>query len=160
MDLAPSFSLEEFMVTSHTDLYEQNRREADDHLPELQVLAYGLAQPIRDHFGKPLIITSGFRGPTLNARVGGSSTSQHMSGQAMDFHVKDVLLDDVFDWIFRKSGLRWGQLILEETGSTREGKTRWIHLSLGYPYRSRARSGEVKRMVNGSWSTLAVGVNF
>ncbi len=49
-----------------------------------------LLQKIRDHFGKAVEITSGYRTPSYNAKVGSSSTSYHVRGQAADITVKGI----------------------------------------------------------------------
>lgn len=52
----------------------------------LRTLSYQLLQPIRDAYGSPITITSGFRSPQLNAVIpGASSSSDHLSGNAADF---------------------------------------------------------------------------
>ncbi len=77
-------------------------------------------QPIRDRLGKPMIITSGYRCPELNKKVGGVSTSQHTKGQAVDFYVKDMTMQQVIDFI-KKSGVEFDQLINEYN--------KWVHIS-------------------------------
>lgn len=77
-------------------------------------------QPIRDKLGKPMIVTSGFRCKALNKKVGGVSTSQHTKGQAVDFYVKDMTMQQVVDFI-KKSGVEFDQLINEYN--------RWVHIS-------------------------------
>lgn len=49
-----------------------------------------LLQKIRDHFGRPVVITSGYRTAAHNAAVGGSKSSQHLLGRAADFYVEGV----------------------------------------------------------------------
>ena len=49
-----------------------------------------LLQKIRDHFGRPVVITSGYRTAEHNAAVGGSKSSQHLLGRAADFYVEGV----------------------------------------------------------------------
>lgn len=55
----------------------------------LQILAFML-QRIRDHFGRPIIISSGYRCMAHNTQVGGASRSFHIQGMACDFTIKDV----------------------------------------------------------------------
>jgi len=131
--LSDHFTFEELTATSQTALQGVNRTEAMRHLPTLTSLATDLLEPIRTHFGKPLIVHSGFRGPALNTAIGGSKTSQHMKGEACDFHIEGVSLQDTFDWIKKHSGLKWGQLI-KEPG--------WIHISLGSPWRPVSLCGQ------------------
>jgi len=81
---------------------------------------------VRDHFGKPVKINSGFRCPTLNQATGGSATSDHCKGQAVDFEIDGLPNPDVAQWIM--DNLDYTQLILEfyTQGQPNSG---WIHCS-------------------------------
>ncbi len=84
MTLSPNFTLEEF---THSDIAI---RKGIDNTPNAEALA-NLAElaltleKVRDLLGVPIHINSGYRGPKVNAAVGGSSVSAHMTGQAADF---------------------------------------------------------------------------
>lgn len=140
--LSPHFSLFEMTRTEHRKYLDINRIEA--LTPQLNskgiVLCKTLLEPIRVHFGSPLIVHSGFRCPALNKAVGGSKSSQHTLFEACDFHIVGVALKNIFDWIRLKSGLKWGQLILEGWSA---GNPSWIHISLGEPYREKAKCQQV-----------------
>jgi hypothetical protein len=125
MNLSPHFTLAELTGSDAT-----NRTEAEPYLASLTALCATLLEPVRAQFG-PVAVHSGFRGPTENARVKGSKTSQHLRGEAADFHCPGAKLEDVMRWIVHDSGLHYGQVILEG----RHGPPTWIHLSLGQPYR-------------------------
>lgn len=76
-------------------------------------------QPIRDKIKKPMIITSGYRCPALNKAVNGVSNSQHLKGQAVDFHINGMSIKDTIEFIV-KTGVPFDQLIDERS---------WVHIS-------------------------------
>ena len=88
----------------------------------LNCLCAEFLEPIRLHFG-PIRVTSGYRCSTLNALIGGSKSSAHMDGCAVDFQPlrPRVTLIEVMGWV-RSSPLPFDQLI-HEYGS-------WIHLGI------------------------------
>lgn len=73
---------------------------------------------IREAYGKPIIITSGYRCAKLNKAVGGKPTSQHTKAQAADLKWSEELFE------FIRANFHFDQLI-EETSS----RTKWIHVS-------------------------------
>ena len=124
MKLSKNFSLQE-MTKSQTAL----RRGIDntptpDKIDPLTMLCEKVLQPVRDHFDRPVTITSGYRSPELCMAIGSKPTSQHTKGQAADFEVPGVSNLEVAKWI--SENLEFDQLILEcYTG----GNTGWIHCS-------------------------------
>ena len=129
--ISDHFSLFELTITEHRKHLDQNRLSAI--APELYkkgvVLCETLLEPIRNYFGKPLIVHSGYRCPALNKAIRGSKTSQHILFEACDFHIVGVDLNDVFKAIrFKmKPTLEWGQFILEGYSC---GHPSWLHISL------------------------------
>mgnify|MGYP004539617063 CR=1 FL=1 len=81
--LAPSFSVREFRCKDGSDTIM-----VDEALTVL-------LQAIREHFGKPITITSGYRTAAHNAAVGGAKSSQHLLGRAADIQVAGVSVEDV-----------------------------------------------------------------
>ncbi|MBU2559221.1 MAG: hypothetical protein KJ578_15700 [Bacteroidetes bacterium] len=138
--LSKNFSFLEMTITENRKFLSQNR-QAPEKLVESGVqLCQTLLQPIRDHYGKPLVVHSGYRCPALNKAIGGSVTSQHCKFEACDFHIIETPLTEIFDWIRLKSNLKWGQLILEGWSM---GHPSWIHISLGEPYREPSKCQQV-----------------
>ena len=124
MKLSKNFSLQE-MTKSQTAL----RRGIDNtpsppHVSHLELLCVKVLQPLRDHFDRPVTITSGYRSPELCVAIGSTIKSQHTKGQAADFEIPGVSNMEVAQWI--SDNLEFDQLILEcFTG----GNTGWIHCS-------------------------------
>ncbi len=138
--LTSHFTFEELTRTDVASLQTTNRVLAKQYMPSLIALA-NLLEQVRTLLGdRPIIVHSAFRCAPLNRAIGGSATSQHLMGQAADFHVRGLDLRVAFDQI-RASGLKWGQLILEDGNG--DGVPTWLHLSLGPPWRSAARSQQV-----------------
>ena len=81
--LSPAFKVREFRC-----------RDGSDAIMIDQTLVV-LLQAIREHFGKAVTITSGYRTGTHNTAVGGSKTSQHLLGKAADIQVAGVSVEDV-----------------------------------------------------------------
>ena len=135
MTLSPHFTFDELTRTGQTALQDANRREARDYVDKLKLVAEML-EVIRAKFGA-VRVNSGFRGPAVNAAVGGSATSQHSKGEAADIVCPAVTVDVLHKWIVVESGLAFGQCILEKPPGSA-----WIHISLGAPYRDPQRCGE------------------
>jgi uncharacterized protein YcbK (DUF882 family) len=134
--LTPHFSFEELTRTRQADLQDANRREARSYFDKLKLVA-GMLEVIRAKFGV-VRVTSGFRGPALNAATkGASATSQHCKGEAADFVCPAVTVDELHKWIVTESGIAFGQCILEKPPGSA-----WIHISLGAPYRDPKKCAE------------------
>jgi hypothetical protein len=118
-----------------------------EHIENMKKLATNVFQPIREHFGVPIFISSGYRSKALNTKIGGSSTSQHSSGEAIDIDMdgssSGVTNKEVFDFI--KDNLEFDQLIWE-FGS--KNNPDWVHVS--YESTGRQRKQVLKAVkVNG-----------
>ena len=108
--LSKNFTLQEY-IKSQTALRQGiDNTPSDEHLASAKKLFEMVVQPVRDHFGVT-VINSGYRGPALNAAVGGSATSQHCRGEAVDIECPGTPNYDVALWI--EQNLDYDQLILE-----------------------------------------------
>ena len=92
-----------------------------------------VVDPIVDIY-PDLIITSGYRCITLNSRLGGSSTSQHVFGQAVDIQIPGLSTADVYNYIYYQV-TGWDQLIWEYP---ERGGSSWVHVS--YSSRNRRKT--------------------
>jgi zinc D-Ala-D-Ala carboxypeptidase len=92
----------------------------------LKTLALKVFEPVREHFGVPIHISSGYRIMNLNQALNGSITSQHCKGEAIDIDMKGdkVTNAQIFHWI--KDNLKYDQLIWE-FGDKKNPD--WVHVS-------------------------------
>jgi len=126
-------------LSEHLDLSEVVRSESakrkgisnmptPEHISNFKILAEKIFEPIRVHFRCPIIISSGYRSKELNAAIGGSATSQHCTGEAIDIDMdgtpNGVTNRMVFDFI--KDSLEFDQLIYEFGNSENPD---WVHVS-------------------------------
>ena len=112
------FTLEELCATK-TGLTNIPTWQAVENL---KALVNNVLDPLRESWGKPIIVTSGFRCKAVNDKVGGVATSQHTKGEAADIDIGTPEKNkELFDFIC-KSGITFDQLLLENRGQ-------WIHIS-------------------------------
>lgn len=98
----------------------------------LILLIDNILDPLREAYGKPIIVTSGFRSKELNNAIGGAKSSQHMLGQAADIRtVEDTKVENkkLFDLI-KKLDLPYDQLIDEYDFN-------WVHVSYSNRHRKQ-----------------------
>ena len=124
--LTKNFSLEE-MVKSETALrHGMENKPGPEEMNNLLQLCANVLQPVRDHYQKGVKVNSGYRSPDVNAKVGGSRTSDHCRGMAADIEIPGIPNADLAKWI--KENLSYTQLILEfyTPGIPDSG---WVHVS-------------------------------
>lgn len=119
MKLSENFTLEELTHSNTAILNNIENIPNKEEIENLKELCENVLQPIRDKYGKPIYINSGYRCPTLNRKVGGVSNSQHTLGKAADIHSDDN--KELWDLI-TSMDLEYDQLIDESNLS-------WIHIS-------------------------------
>ena len=131
MRLSQNFTLEEMTASATAARLGIDNTPSETVKNNLKRLATEIMQRIRDQWGGPIIVSSGYRSKALNAAVGGSKTSQHVLGQACDFHAanraNNWLLYNLIKNMVRKGEITCGQ-ILWEYGTDKNPQ--WIHVSL------------------------------
>lgn len=121
MNLSEHFTLAE-MTTSQTAARKGIRNvPGDTEIKALTALCVNVLEKVRTHFGRPVVISSGYRSPRLNVAIGGAASSQHCKGEAADFTVPGVSNLEVAQWMLKT--LNYDQLIREY------GDDGWIHVS-------------------------------
>ena len=123
--LSKNFALAEMVKSSTAERLRVDNSPGSHHLVNLTHLCINILQPVREQFGV-ITINSGYRSPALNAKVGGSKTSQHCNGQAADFESFSTPNPDLAKWITKN--LDFDQIILEfyDGKDTNSG---WVHCS-------------------------------
>ena len=118
------FSFEEFVFS------ETVKEKKIDNTPSFEVISnivefLPLLNELRDKWGSSITITSGYRSKKLNSLVGGSPTSVHMIGYAVDLQPKKGDIDGFIRFCkdFFKNRKDFDQVIIERSGSTR-----WVHV--------------------------------
>jgi zinc D-Ala-D-Ala carboxypeptidase len=120
MRLTRNFSLEQLIYSETAESERIDNTPGADIVRNLQLLATGLEQ-VQALTGFPLEISSGYRCPELNQRVGGAKTSQHTQGQAADFTCAEFGPPVDIIKAIRDSDIEFDQCILEYA--------RWVHIS-------------------------------
>jgi zinc D-Ala-D-Ala carboxypeptidase len=143
MKLTENFSLAELTRSEAATRKGVDNTPTPEAIENLRALCEKVLQPLRDAMGQPMRVNSAYRGPAANTAVGGSKTSQHMSGEAAD-----IEFDGVDNKLLAKKivelKLPFDQIILEfyKDGDPNSG---WVHVS---HKRGGKQRGEVLRAVS------------
>jgi hypothetical protein len=142
-------------LSEHLSLAEVTRSETakrrgisnmptEAHIANFKLLAENIFEPIRNHFGKPIHISSGYRSKDLNTAIGGALSSQHCQGEAIDIDMDgtDITNAQVFNYI--KDNLEFDQLIWEFGTDTNPD---WVHVS--YESKGKQRKQILRALKNG-----------
>lgn len=130
------FTIEELCASETARRRGIDNTPSDEVARRLRELIELLLDALREAWGEPIAVNSGYRCPKLNAAVGGVSTSQHLRGEAADISVGPPALNkQLFDRIvsLRDEGRIDFDQLIDESGY------RWIHIS----YRAGANRGQV-----------------
>jgi len=144
MDLSNNFTLEEFTRSATAAAWGINNTPPQAVITTLIRTAAGM-ELVRAELGElPILISSGYRCPELNAKVGSKPTSQHLKGEAADFSCPAYGKPaDVFSTL-RTSNVPYDQIILET-----DGKVWWVHISFSERNRKMALQINTSRTTPG-----------
>ena len=129
MKLTANITLDELTKSQTAERKGINNNPSPQQIENIKALAVNVLQPVRSHFDKPLIISSGFRCAQLCIEIGSKITSQHVADNdaaAADFEIPGVDNRELATWI--KNELEFDQLILEFYRDN-EPTSGWIHCS-------------------------------
>ena len=127
MDISPHISYKEAVYSDTAKKLGIINIPDFEQLSKMVTVANEIFEPVRKHFGVPIHVSSFFRSIELNKVIGGSKTSQHVLGEAMDIDADKygkITNRQLFNYI--KDNLKFDQLIWE-FGTDKEPD--WIHVS-------------------------------
>lgn len=130
MQLTTNFQLEEFEKSATADKYKISNKIPEKYMNNVQKLAE-LLQVIRDEWQSPIKINSGYRCKELNAKVGGSKTSDHLYAAASDITTKsDSPEDNKKLFLLIKSLIDLGKIECRQLID--EYNYNWVHISINH----------------------------
>ena len=127
MKLSTNFSLNEITKSQPAERKGIDNTPSAEHQENLKSLCTHVLQPVRDHFGQVVSVSSGYRSPELCTAIGSKITSQHAKGEAADFEIFGVSNKELADWIHYN--LNYDQLILEYWKGEDDPNSGWVHCS-------------------------------
>jgi len=127
MKLSNNFSLNELTKSQTAERKGIDNTPSAEHQENLKSLCTHVLQPVRDHFGQVVSVSSGYRSPELCTAIGSKITSQHAKGEAADFEIFGVSNKELADWIHYN--LNYDQLILEYWKGEDDPNSGWVHCS-------------------------------
>ena len=142
--LTKHFTLSELASSPTAQKHGINNTPNDAIIDNLIIVCEGL-EVIRKEAGLPIVITSGYRSPELNKLVGGSKNSQHCEGQAVDFSIPGIIIEDTFQLIKRL--VKEGKLNVDQCIQEFD---RWVHCSFVY----KGNKNEFLRAVKSKGKTI------
>jgi hypothetical protein len=143
MKLSKNLSLGEFTRSQTAKRKGIDNTPNEKHLEAAKLLAENIFQPIRDCFATPIFISSGYRSDALNEAIGGSKTSQHSKGEAIDIDMdyrSGPENEEIFHYI--RENLPFDQLIWEFGTDERPD---WVHVSYNSDGEQRGQILTAKR---------------
>jgi hypothetical protein len=126
MQLSKNLALAEVMRSETAKRKGISNMPTPEHIENFKLLAEKVFQPIREHFGVPIILSSGYRSKALNTAVGGALSSQHCTGEAIDIDMDGTTVKNADIFNFIKDNLNFDQLIWEF--GTNDNPD-WVHVS-------------------------------
>lgn len=131
MHLTKNFTLEE-MIRSGTAMrhgYKEQFDPSEEVIFNLTRLCVNVLQPLRDHLGTPIFVSSGYRCPRLNKAVGGAKNSEHLTGCAADLQGLGNVSNRMLFEAIKKHIPEFSQL-LWEFGD--QDNPDWVHVSFSH----------------------------
>lgn len=125
MNLTKNFDLDELTRSDYAERMGIDNTPSEIVIANLKAVCENVLEPLQEIVKKPISIHSGYRSSDVNKGIGGSATSQHVDGKAVDITVKGMTVDELFE--IASKYVPYDQII-HEFG-------RWVHISYSNPLR-------------------------
>ena len=116
------FTIAELCRSNPADKFLIDNKCTKEQAANMMALVNNVLDPLREAYGKPIRVNSGFRCEKLNKKVGGSKTSDHLHGMAADITAGIPKENKRLFYLIQELGLPFKQLIDEKGFS-------WVHVS-------------------------------
>jgi hypothetical protein len=116
------FTIAELCRSNTADKFLIDNKCTKEQAANMMALVNNVLDPLREAYGKPIRVNSGFRCEKLNKKVGGSKTSDHLHGMAADITAGNPQENKRLFYLIQELGLPFKQLIDEKGFS-------WVHVS-------------------------------
>ncbi len=151
MQLSKNLSLAEVTRSETAKRRGVSNMPTEAHIANFKLLAEKVFQPIREHFAVPIHISSGYRSAALNKAIGGASSSQHCTGEAIDIDMDGTSVTNAAIFNYIKDNLEFDQLIWEFGTDTNPD---WVHVS--YESTGKQRKQILKAVKQGKTTVYRV----
>ena len=137
LKLSKNFSLYELTHSNTGEARKIYNLPDEAGIERLRQVCEHILQPVRDHFGKPVRVNSGYRSLALNAAIKGAKSSQHMKCEAADYEIDGMSNRELAHWV--ADNLQFDQIILEFHNNPKDPNSGWVHTSYVAPPRKNRK---------------------
>ena len=139
------FTIKELCYSDTAKLHKIDNTPTDEIINNLTEFTENVLDPLREAWGSPIKVNSGYRCDELNKKIGGSKTSSHRFGFAVDLKPVNGLINEFFEFVkkyFMENEILFDQIIDEYSG-----KSHWVHI--GYKNSKGEQRKQIKIYKNG-----------
>lgn len=149
------FTIKELCYSDTAKKYKIDNTPSEEITENLTEFIENILDPLREAWGSPIKVNSGYRCEKLNKKVGGSKTSSHVYGFAVDLKPCNSLIDEFFEFVknyFIENNIPFDQIIDEHSGDKH-----WVHI--GYKNSKGEQRKQIKLYNNGRYYLLKYNNN-
>lgn len=137
LKLSENFSLYELTYSPTAEARKIYNLPDEAGIERLRQVCEHILQPVREHFGKPVHVNSGYRSLALNTIIKGAKSSQHLKCEAADYEIEGISNRELAHWV--AANLQFDQVILEFHNNLNDPNSGWVHTSYVAPPRKNRK---------------------